>query len=321
MFKFLALTVTFLMSATAAIKIEKTNYKGWPNSYRISNGEVELVITSDIGPRIMRYGFVGGQNFFKEYPESLGKSGETTWQLRGGHRIWAGPEDAVYTYGLDNGPVKVEIKGDVLVATQPVEPNTGLEKQITVKLAPTGSRVEVLHRIKNTNVWPIDLAPWALTMMTPGGVAITGFPPRGKHPEVLPPTNPLVMWAYTDLSDPRWVITKKYLMLKQVPGAAEPQKIGMFNQDTWGAYYLGNELFIKRVQADPAKVYPDFGCSFETFTNADMLEIETLGPITKLVRDASIEYVERWSLEKNVRIAGWNDAALDAVLLPLLGRP
>jgi hypothetical protein len=80
-------------------------------------------------------------------------------------------------------------------------------------------------------------------------------------------------------------------------------------------------LFIKRVQADPAKVYPDFGCSFETFTNADMLEIETLGPITKLVRDASIEYVERWSLEKNVRIAGWNDAALDAVLLPLLGRP
>ena len=309
------------MSATAAIKIEKTNYKGWPNSYRISNGEVELVITSDIGPRIMRYGFVGGQNFFKEYPESLGKSGETTWQLRGGHRIWAGPEDAVYTYGLDNGPVKVEIKGDVLVATQPVEPNTGLEKQITVKLASTGSRVEVLHRIKNTNVWPIDLAPWALTMMTPGGVAITGFPPRGKHPEVLPPTNPLVMWAYTDLSDPRWVITKKYLMLKQVPGAAEPQKIGMFNQDTWGAYYLGNELFIKRVQADPAKVYPDFGCSFETFTNADMLEIETLGPITKLVRDASIEYVERWSLEKNVHIAGWNDAALDAVLLPLLGRP
>ena len=41
------------------IKIEKINFKGWPNSYRISNGEVEVIITSDIGPRIMRYAFTG----------------------------------------------------------------------------------------------------------------------------------------------------------------------------------------------------------------------------------------------------------------------
>ena len=50
----------------------------------ISNGDVELVITSDIGPRIMRYAFPGGQNVFKEFAEGLGKSGEEKWQLRGG---------------------------------------------------------------------------------------------------------------------------------------------------------------------------------------------------------------------------------------------
>ena len=32
---------------------------------------------------------------------------------------------------------------------------------------------------------------------------------------------------------------------------------------------------------DASKTYPDFGCSFETFTNADFLEMETLGPMTK----------------------------------------
>ena len=63
--------------------IDKIDYQGWPNSYRISNGEVELIVTGDIGPRIMRYGFVGGQNLFKEYPDTLGKSGEADWQLRG----------------------------------------------------------------------------------------------------------------------------------------------------------------------------------------------------------------------------------------------
>ena len=86
------------------------------------------------------------------------------------------------TYAPDNGPVHISIKGDVLVATEPVEPLTGLEKQITVKLAATGTHVEVLHRIRNTNKTAIELAPWALSMMAQGGVGIHGFPPRGTHP-------------------------------------------------------------------------------------------------------------------------------------------
>ena len=32
------------------IEIEKTDFKGWPNSYRISNGEVEAIVPGDIGP-------------------------------------------------------------------------------------------------------------------------------------------------------------------------------------------------------------------------------------------------------------------------------
>ena len=64
MLKTIAVAVVFSLSAMAAVKIEKTNYKGWPNSYRISNGEVEVIVTSDIGPRIMRYAFPGGANVF-----------------------------------------------------------------------------------------------------------------------------------------------------------------------------------------------------------------------------------------------------------------
>jgi hypothetical protein len=312
-----AIVLVCAMSAAAAVKIEKTNYKGWPNSYRVSNGEVELVITSDIGPRIMRCAFIGGQNLFKEFPETLGKSGEPAWQLRGGHRIWAAPEDPVRTYAPDNSPVRIQVKGATLEATQPVEKITGLEKQIVVKMAAQGSGVEVLHRIKNTTAKPIELAPWALTMMAQGGVGIHGFPPRGKHPEVLTPTNPLVMWAFTDLSDKRWQFTKKYLILRQDPKAKEPQKIGSFNKNTWGAYLLGSDLFLKRYQAD-GRAYPDFGCSFETFTNADMLELETLGALIKLQPAATVDHTERWTLHKNIRITNWSDAELDRVLQPLV---
>jgi hypothetical protein len=318
MLKACALLAVTAMSAAAAVRIDKIDYQGWPNSYRVSNGTIELVITSDIGPRIMFFGFPGGRNLFKEFPEGLGKSGEKEWQLRGGHRIWIAPEDRVLTYAPDNSPVKVVVKAGVLEATQPVEPLTGLEKQIVVRMVPQGNSVEVLHRIRNAGRTAMDLAPWALTMMATGGMGITGFPPRGTHPENLSPTNPLVMWAFSDLSDRRWIFTKKYMILRQDPQAKTPQKLGHFNPNTWGAYLLGSDLFIKRYEADPKRVHPDFGCSYETFTNAEMLELETLGAMTRLAPGAALEHTERWTLHRNIRIPQWTDAELDRVLSPLV---
>ncbi|MYB54434.1 MAG: hypothetical protein F4X77_19875, partial [Acidobacteriia bacterium] len=75
-------------SVTAAVTVEKIPYAGWPNCYRLSNGEVELIVTSDVGPRIIRYGFEGGQNFFVELEEDLGKTGGDNWRLYGGSRLW-----------------------------------------------------------------------------------------------------------------------------------------------------------------------------------------------------------------------------------------
>ncbi len=306
------------MTAAAAVKVEKVNYKGWPNSYRVSNGEVELVVTGDVGPRIMRYGFVGGQNVLKEFEDQLGKTGEEKFQLRGGHRIWKAPEDPVATWAPDNVPVQVTVTKSGVVAREPVEPLTGLQKEIAVEMADRGTGVTVRHGITNKGLFPLEFAPWALTMMAQGGVAITGFPPRGKHPEVLEATNPLVMWAYTDLSDKRWIFTRKYLMLRQDRNNPEPQKVGHFNPRTWAGYLLNGELFLKQLDTDPSRTYPDFGCSFETFTNADFLEIETLGPLTKVVPSGAVRHVERWSLHKNVRLPAFTDADLDRALLPLL---
>lgn len=308
------------VEVVAVVKIEKIAYQGWSNCYRITNNRIELVVTGDVGPRIIRCAFVGGRNLFKEYPEQLGRSGEKEFQLRGGHRLWVAPERLETTWAPDNAPVRIRVEGAVLEATAPVEPGTGLEKQIIVKMSDSEDVVEVLHRIRNTNPWRIEFAPWALTMMAPGGTAVTGFPPRGKHPEALLPTNPLVMWAYTDLSDPRWMYFSRYLALRQDPKRAAPQKIGLFNPHTWGAYLLGDELFYKETMADPAATYPDFGCSFETFTNDEFLELETLGPLRAVEPGAAVEHREVWKLVRGVRLSAWTEAELDRVLSPLLRR-
>ena len=85
------------------IQIQKVNFKGYTNSWQVSNGDIEVVVTGDIGPRIMRYGFPGGQNFFKVFEEQMGKTGEPAWQPRGGHRVWIAPED--------NQPVTARVVG------------------------------------------------------------------------------------------------------------------------------------------------------------------------------------------------------------------
>lgn len=307
-----------MTSTNAAVHVEKTSYKGWNNCYKVANGDVELIVTGDVGPRIIRFGFIGGQNLFKEYPEQLGKSGEEKFQLRGGDRVWKAPEDPVATWAPDNVPVEIRVTPNGLVARAPIEPLTGLQKEIEIALASSGTEVTVSHRITNHSLFPLEFAPWVLTMMAQGGVAVTGFPPRGHHPQNLEATNPLVMWAYSNLADPRWKFTRKYMTLRQDPNNSEAQKLGLFNTDTWAAYLLNGEAFVKRATADPSKTYPDFGCSFETFTNNEFLEMETLGPLTKVLPGKTVEQVERWALYRGVKPAELTDEELTRVLLPLL---
>jgi hypothetical protein len=106
----------------AAAKIEKTEYKGH-EGYRLSSDEVEMILLTDVGPRVIRYAFVGGRNILKEMSaaEEASMTAGQDWKLYGGHRIWVGPELPSYTYAADNEPTKVVVKGDSVRSTQPVD--------------------------------------------------------------------------------------------------------------------------------------------------------------------------------------------------------
>jgi len=128
------------VNMAAAVKVEKTEYRGWANCYRVSNGEIEVMVTSDVGPRIIRFGFVGGPNLFKEFPDQLGRTGEEKFQLRGGDRVWKAPEDPIATWAPDNVPVDVRVTPNGLIAREPIEPLTNLQKEIEISMAPLWHR-------------------------------------------------------------------------------------------------------------------------------------------------------------------------------------
>jgi hypothetical protein len=272
-------------------------YLGFPNHIRLANDAVELLLSTDYGPRIICYAPSGGENVLAEIPPGAGQPtpfGEP-WHVYGGHRLWHAPEDPVRTYWPDNRPVQHIVEDDSVTLVQPIEGNTRLEKSMRVTLSPRGSEVTVLHRITNRGAFDVELALWALTVMAPGGTGIFPNAPFRPFPEQLTPARPLVLWSYTRLQDPRFRWGDRFFELRQDRARPDPQKIGFYNEAGWMAYRRGDVLFVKRFFPQPGP-HADFGCNTETFTNDAILELETLSPLVRIAPGASAEHVERWYL-------------------------
>ena len=278
--------------------MEKITYLDLPNCYRLSNGTAELVFTTDVGPRVIRYGFVGGENVLGECPEASVRTELGEWKPWGGHRLWAAPEASPRSYAPDDRPVEaVEFEeGRGVRLTPPVEAATGLQKELSVSLGEEGSGVRLRHRITNRSLWEIEVAPWALTIMRGEGEAVIPQEPHGAHPEHLLPARRLVLWRYTDLSDPRFKFGRRFLRLRSDAGRAEPQKIGVENKRGWAAYHVAGLLFVKRFPYERGALYPDDGCNNEVFTAGSFIELESLGPLRRLAPGETAEHEERWRL-------------------------
>ncbi|MEO7299811.1 MAG: hypothetical protein ABI042_14685 [Verrucomicrobiota bacterium] len=278
-----------------SVQMRKINYGGWDNCIELSNGQISLIATTEVGPRIIRLAFAHGENLFKEFPDQMGKSCGEKWRAYGGHRFWHAPEVMPRSYAPDNSAIAHQWDGKLLRLIQPVETSTGFQKEIEVTLDPQENHVTVLHRLTNKNLWPIEVAPWALTVMEGPGRAI--FPQERAGNQLLP-VRPLALWGYTNMKDARWIWGEKYIQLRCDPAASHPQKIGMMNTLGWAAYVREEDLFLKRFAFDPKAVYPDFGCNTESYTNGDMLEMESLGPLARLDPQAAVEHTEHWFVRK-----------------------
>jgi len=297
--------------------IEKVSYAGWPNCYRLTNGRIELIATSDVGPRIVRLGFVGGENLFSGLEEQFGLVGGEEWQLYGGHRFWHSPEARPRSYYPDNSPIQVESEeGNTLRLIQPTEPTTGMQKTLEVKL--TEDHVEVAHTLNNEGLWPVEVAPWALSVMAVNSVAI--IPQPQGDPQALLPNRTLMLWPYTDMTDPRVHWGRKFILLRQDPAIEQPIKLGLSADDGWCACLVGETLFLKCFDVFVDAIYPDNGCTVESYTNDCFLELETLGPLAYLEPGESTTHVEHWYLFDGVRCDLSDEKDIERALGPLVGQ-
>jgi hypothetical protein len=279
--------------------MQTVEFNGWRNSVRLANREVELIATRDVGPRIARFGFVGQQNVMAEIPGQQGGSGESEWMIRGGHRLWIAPEEKPKTYEPDNAAIAVEEIRHGIRTLQPKGSLSGVSKTMKITLKPGANEVRIVHGLKNETDAPIRLSPWALTVMAPGGMAVIPLPAKIPHTDRLTHNQSWSIWSYTDMADPRWSFGSRYVLFRQ-DATRGPNKLGIAHREGWIGYLLGEFLFVKRFAWKEGAAYPDGGVNFETFSNHQMLELESLGPLKKLGPGKTVTHEERWSLFRGV---------------------
>jgi hypothetical protein len=245
--------------------IEKVTYEGLKNCFRVYNDQIELIFPADRGPGIYRFGFIGKKNELAPLQD---------WGFTA-HRLWAAPEAHPRSYVVDTDAITVEQNDKFIRLIKPADKETGIQKEMDIPVNPTKHHIAVTHRLTNRGLWPVDLAPWAISAMS---------------------TSAMSIWEYSDLSDPRLKFGRTFISIQQDINAAGPVKVGLMDTSGWCAYWTKESMFVKTFDYKQGAVYPDFGSSVEVYSAKGTLELETIAPLVTLQPGESAEHVEQWFL-------------------------
>lgn len=303
------------------VRITRENFRGWEDAYRLSNGRVDAVVVTAIGPRIMAFGATGGANLFYVRDREAGGHNETEWTFRGGWRLWIAPERRETTYSLDNAPCAAEVRGSTLRVSGPPQRDAGLQKTIEVSLDPEQPRLHLMSHLRNIGDRPRTYAAWSLSVLRPGGRA---FVPFDVGPlDAFDAIRRLILWSYTKVDDPRYRFGDRLVQVDHTKVAAPPpgaggrrddeSKFGVDSAQGWGAYLLDGTLYVKRFAHDAEGPYPDGGATIEVYSSAEFLELEQLGPLTTIQPGEEIVFPEDWWVFSGVSVPVEEQPALEAL--------
>lgn len=282
------------------------DYKGYGKCLYMTNGTVDLIFTIDVGPRIVRYGFVNGQNIlFDDY--SCGNMRPTTSEMLqlyygkdawhsyfGGHRLIVAPEYYPRTYFPDTKPVPYTLLENGIVLTPDPQVINELQMRMTVTLSENGTEVFLKHEITNLAKHNQEFAVWTPTLCNKGGIEILK-----RNTSTLPymPNQNIVAWPGVDLEGDYIHLGKKYFTIANPSNTS--LKLGFSLEHGEAHYVLNDDVFSKYYTPNyPNGVYTDMGCSYETYSCCHFTELESLGEYKTVAAGETAEHYERWTLRK-----------------------
>lgn len=288
-----------------SVTIKEIDFENFGKCIEISNGKTDVVVTKEIGPRIIRVGLVGKENVMfndlnrenitehADMEKHYGKGAK--WINYGGHRLWVSPESMPETYFPDDKPVEVEFLENGAMFIQNEQPMNGVACKYSVTMSEDGE-ITVTHYVKNISSSEKRCSPWAITVLNKGGLEI--IPNNTLDTELLP-NRRIIAWPYTNLADERLYLGKDFITLKQ-DSIDQSFKIGLDLHKGTALYAYKDTVFVKKYEHKFDGEYDDFGVSFETYTNSEILEMETIGTVHYLKPGETATHTEKWSVHENI---------------------
>jgi hypothetical protein len=295
-----ALFVSAISGAIGQVRCERVSYRGWPDSWRLSNPTVDLVFVPRVG-RIMRFGRIGGPNALWQNPDLVGKDPDLAakeWTNYGGDKVWPAPQSR---WGwppdtdIDPGVHTVEALPGGKLRISGKASKHGVRFVREISLAPTGAEATVVSVMVNASDRPVEWSIWEVAQVNDPAWA-----------EI-----PLERAAGLNLFDDPTVRDRGLSIKGSIPrGGALVQltrdpktggKIGTDSSTQWARARVGDEQFtILGPNRQPGR-YPDKGCLQELYSSPDAakyMELELLSPIRTLKPGESATFTTRWRLEK-----------------------
>jgi hypothetical protein len=265
----------------------------------LANGAISLLVTQSVGPRVISLSLKDGENLLAQLPDTtIETPGREPFRFYGGHRLWVAPEWPESTYLPDDDPVEITpISGGISIL-QRTEPSTGIQKQLQITLPGEGAVISLVHTLTNLGTKTVECAPWAITQLRTGGVAIL---PQfvGLAENQFLPNRQLALWPYSDVRSQHVTWGNQFIFI-QAELRSGAFKVGFPNPRGWLAYWWQGTLFVKKAIFERQAKYLDFDSSSECYCDHRFIELETLGGVSTLSPGESVSHTEIWEIHRDV---------------------
>lgn len=295
-------------NANGSVTVRKISFRGWQGALRISNGLVEAVVVPQIG-RIMQFQWIGqpGSNPIFVNGGLAGKVGADipgdTWANFGGDKLWPSPQSDWPNYAPQAWPPDKAFDGQPFTAQEVADGvrligpwSEAFEARAvrTITMRPGEARLYIAQGIEKKagaqRVFPVGV--WNITQTRPDGTIFLPLPKGAEGADY--------HMLGGDKLTPGWSVVEGCLV-----GTRDPKtsiKVGSSARSGWiASLYAGDIVFSEHYEYDPGATYPDGGSTAEVYTNGGDLayiEMEVMGPLTRLAGGATEKYDVYWQLAR-----------------------
>lgn len=303
----LACLALFPAAVRAAVSVEKADYHGWTDSYRITNGACELVVVPKVN-RVMYFGLTGSLSALWNNPPLAGKvqlTDDHQWHNFGGDKVWPTQQDwwQKYTdrkgwpppFSFDSGTSTAEaIPNGVRTITQK-SPDFGT-RTIREFIMDEKRPLVMVHqwfakddgKLVTMSVWNVMQVNKPAYAMLPAGKEVEGKPYKNLGSDIVAGKVEVHQTVVTIRNDDQ-----------------KPMKIGAMldpsgKQEDWVAAVHGRQMVLTSRLLHANGNYPDGGCPAQIYTaparDGSYVECEMLSPMTEVQARGTLRDVMVWQL-------------------------